>query len=302
MLIPKFWNNSCIFPTMSGKTYLLIPLLFVLALPARAGYQFFKVPTAKSTWKVTATPVICRMRHSIPDYGYAEFTRRVRAKLEFSVHVKQAAKRPESARLLSRAPEWKHIAISRDFGNIPVVKGNEPFYLQDGWAKRMIAELAEGMELQLIYRDWADGSGEITVTILPVNFLDAWTKFQICEKHLLNFSFADVRKTVVQYGVEKTRLDRATRHRLDQMIHYMKVDRRVRVVRIDGYTDSKGLQRVNLIVARRRTNAVRNYFIKHGIKKSRISAHAHNEREDKYSNRTAKGRKKNRHVEVLLVR
>ncbi|VAX14079.1 hypothetical protein MNBD_GAMMA24-1307 [hydrothermal vent metagenome] len=286
---------------MFGKTYFLILLLFALALPARAGYQFFKVPVKESTWVVKATPLICRLRHSIPDYGYAEFVRRVKAELEFSVHVKQAANRPESARLLSRAPEWKHIAIARDFGSIPVVKGKEPFYLHNGWAKRMATELAEGMDLQLVYRDWSDGSDEITVTVIPVNFLEAWSKFQTCEKQLLHFNFADVRKTIIQYGVGKTRLDRATQHRLDQMIHYMKIDSSVRGVRIDGYTDSKGLQRINIVVARRRANTVRNYFIKHGISRNKIRVHAHSELDGKFSNRTAAGRKKNRRVEVRLV-
>ena len=284
------------------KANLLIPLLFLLALPAHAGYQFFKVPLQESTWKVEATPMICRLRHSIPLYGEAEFAHRAQNELEFSLHVKQAANRPEHARLLSQAPEWKHVAFARDFGSIPVVEGKEPFYLKDIWAKRMAAELAEGMDLQLIYRDWSDGQDEITVTITPINFLEAWLEFQQCEKQLLNFSFADVRKTIIQYGVGKTTLDRDTLHRLDQMIRYMKEDPSVRGVQVDGYTDSKGLQRINIVVARRRTNTVRDYFIKHGIDKDRISAHAHSELEGKFSNRTVAGRKKNRRVEVTLIR
>jgi len=287
---------------MSGKTYLLIPLAFLLALPARAGYQFFKAPVEESTWTVEATPMICRLRHPIPAYGEAEFARRVRTELEFSLHVEQAANRPEYARLYSQPPEWKHVALPRDFGSIPVVEGRTPFYLKDVWAKRMAAELAEGMDLQLVYRDWSDGSDEITVSILPVNFIESWAEFQACEKQLLNFTFADVRKTIIQYGVGRTGLDRDTQHRLDQMIRYMKIDSSVRGVRIDGYTDSKGLQRINIVVARRRTNTVRDYFIKHGIDKNKISAHAHSELDGKFSNRTAAGRKKNRRVEVMLIR
>ncbi|HEB56378.1 MAG TPA: OmpA family protein [Gammaproteobacteria bacterium] len=287
---------------MFGKNHLLIPLLFVLAFPARAGYQFFKVPLEKSIWEVEATPMICRLRHPIPVYGEAEFARRVKSELEFSLHVKQAANRPEDARLLSRPPEWKHIAFARDFGGIPVVEGNTPFYIKDILAKRLMTELSEGMDLQFIYRDWSDGHDEITVTIVPVNFLDAWVEFQECEKQLLKFSFEDVRQTVIQYGVGKTDLDRDTRYRLDQMIRYMKEDPTVRGVRIDGYTDSKGLQRINIVVARRRTNTVRDYFIRHGIEKERINAKAHSELEGKFSNRTAAGRKKNRRVEVMLIR
>ncbi len=288
---------------MFGKTSLTsILLLMLLALPAHAGYQFFKVSVEKSSWEVDSSPMICRLRHAIPGYGEAEFSRRVRSDLEFSMHVKQAANRPELAHLFSQPPEWKHVSLPKDFGNIPVVEGQTPFYLKGIWAKRMAAELVEGMDLHLIYRDWSDGSDEITVIIIPVNFLDAWAEFQQCEKQLLNITFTEVNKALIQYDTGKTSLDRDMQHWLDQMIRYMKEDRSVRGVRIDGYTDSKGLQRVNNVVARRRTNTVRDYFINHGIEKDRISTYAHSELEGKFSNRTAAGRKKNRRVEVTLIR
>lgn len=298
-----FWNNFCIFPGMSGKMrFSLIPLLVVSALPARAGYQFFKAPVEESLWTVDSSPLLCRLRHPIPGYGEAEFAHRVKGELEFSLHVKQAASRPEQARLLSRSPEWKHVADNRDFGSLPVVEGNTPFYLQDGWAARLVAELAEGMELQFIYRDWADGSDEVTATVRPINFTSALADFQQCEQQLLNFGFEDVRQTVILYGFGKTALDGDSRHRLDRMIRYMKLDPAVRGVRIDGYTDSKGLQRVNRVVARRRANAVRDYFIQQGIDGERISTHAHSELEGRFNNRTAEGRRKNRRVEVTLIR
>lgn len=279
----------------------IIPFL-LLTFSVHAGYQFFKVPIEESRWIVEASPMICRLRHAIPIYGEAEFSRRVQSELEFSLHVKQAANRPELAHLFSESPEWKHVSLPKDFGKIPVVEGMTPFYFKDIWAKRMAAELVEGMDLHLIYRDWSDGSDEITVIILSVNFLEAWKEFQQCEKQLLNITFVEVNKAIIQYGIGKSSLDRDTQHWLDQMIQYMKVDHSVRGVRIDGYTDSKGLQRVNNVIVRRRTNTVRDYFINHGIEKERISTKAHSELEGKFTNRTAAGRKKNRRVEVMLIR
>ncbi len=288
---------------MFGKMYLIIiSLLLLLVSPVHAGYQFFKVPLKDAAWSVQTSPILCSLRYPIPVYGEVEFSRRVKSELEFSLHVKQAANRPEYARLRSQAPEWKHVSFNKDFGRIPVVEGKTPFYLKDIWAKRMLAELSEGMELKFSYRDWSDGRDEITVIITAINFHEAWAEFQQCEKQLLNFNFADVKKTVIQYSVGKTGLERNVQHRLDQMIHYMKEDPSVRGVRVDGYTDSKGLQRINIVVARRRTNTVRNYFISNGIEKDRISAKAHSELEGKFSNRTVAGRKKNRRVEVMLIR
>ena len=95
---------------MSGKMrFSLIPLLVVSALPARAGYQFFKAPVEESLWTVDSSPLLCRLRHPIPGYGEAEFAHRVKGELEFSLHVKQAASRPEQARLLRAAGRLFHM-------------------------------------------------------------------------------------------------------------------------------------------------------------------------------------------------
>jgi outer membrane protein OmpA-like peptidoglycan-associated protein len=185
---------------------------------------------------------------------------------------------------------------------VPVVASHTPFYINNGLAKRLLLELEEGMMPTLRYADWADGSDEVTVRISAINFAPAWQAFQECEQGLLNFDFGDVRKSVFQYKVNQTALDAAARARLDQIARFFKLDPTIREIRVDGYTDSKGLSRINLVVARKRALAVKNYLVRQGVPAGKITLKAHHEKDGKFSNRTQAGRNRNRRVEVSLLR
>ncbi|MCW9023845.1 MAG: OmpA family protein [Gammaproteobacteria bacterium] len=286
------------------SSLLLIFILSTLCLnpPLWAGYQFHKATLEEARWYVESSPVVCRMVHEISVYGEAVFLRKIKSELEFVVNVNQPATRPGEARLQSLPPEWKHFSFARNFGSVPVIQGRSPFYLSNSWATRMVAELQEGMDLHLKYRDWSDETDEISVRILGMNFNSAWDEFQDCEQGLLKVNFTDIKQNVILYAKGQIEPNSSAKLELDRMIRYMKADPSVRSVRIDGYTDSKGLQRVNIKVARARANAVKKYFVENGIKASKIKVVAHNELEAKFSNRTAAGRKKNRRVEVQLSR
>jgi len=282
--------------------FTLLFILLWLCQPILAGYQFHKAEPEDVEWYVESSPLACRLIHEIPAYGEAVFFRKIKTELEFIVNVTKAAKRPDNAQLRSLPPEWKHYSFAKDFGLIPVVEGNSPFYLSHSWASKMIVELKEGMDLHINYRDLFDGEDEIDIRISGLNFSAAWEEFQDCEKGLLKVGFTDVMQAVIQYKPGQTEVSTDAMRELDQMIEYLKADPSVRRVRIDGYTDSKGLQRVNLKVARDRAAAVKDYFRSKGIKANRITIYAHNEMEGKFSNRTAAGRNKNRRVEVKLIR
>lgn len=290
---------------MNGKMSIFLGLA-LLAGPALAGYRFYGASLEDSGWTASGSPLQCRLRHVIPDYGEAEFTRQAKRGTVFRLRVLRAPKRDGEAELASLAPEWKHFDRPRSLGSVPLVAGNTPLYLNNGLARRLLLELEEGMMPTLRYADWADGSDEVTVRISAINFGPAWQEFQQCEQGLLNFDFSDVQKSVFQYRVNQTGLDAAARARLDQIVRFYKLasesGSRIRKIRIDGYTDSKGLSRVNLAVARKRVAAVRDYLVKQGIPASRIVVKAHHEKDGKFSNRTAEGRIRNRRVEVSLLR
>lgn len=73
-------------------------------------------------------------------------------------------------------------------------------------------------------------------------------------------------------------------------------------VRIEGHTDSRGPETVNARLSQARADAVRAYLIEQGIEPLRLDAVGYGERRPVASNRTGRGRAKNRRVEFVIVR
>jgi len=71
------------------------------------------------------------------------------------------------------------------------------------------------------------------------------------------------------------------------------------VVHLIGHTDSKGNNRYNLDLSKRRANSVRSYLIDHGIDSPRIFASGKGEDEPIADNNTESGRALNRRVQVV---
>jgi OOP family OmpA-OmpF porin len=67
---------------------------------------------------------------------------------------------------------------------------------------------------------------------------------------------------------------------------------------IRGYADSKGTKKRNLELTQERAEAVRDYFVSHGIEARRLVALGYGEEEPIASNDTEEGRAENRRVEL----
>jgi len=275
--------------------------------PAQVDYTgtfvFYFPRIENADWEVISGPLLCELTQKIPEYGEAKFTRKPLQGLTFSMSVFREPKHPGNARLISRTPTWREKEEEdRDLGTIPLVVSKTPFYLHNGWARRLLAELERGMNPLFRYSDWADGRDQINVILSSATFMPAWRSFQQCEQGLLNYVFDDVRHSVFQYEVNQTNPDQEAQFRLNQLSEYIKLDPSIKRIQIDGYTDSKGFSRINLAVANKRINAIKDYFVAEGIDNNKIKLIAHDEKNAKYDNRTAEGRNKNRRVEVSLIK
>lgn len=71
---------------------------------------------------------------------------------------------------------------------------------------------------------------------------------------------------------------------------------------IEGYTDNIGYPAKNLKLSQQRAESVRQYFINNGVAVKRLDAKGYGHTRPKTSNATAKGRKRNRRIEVLVVK
>jgi outer membrane protein OmpA-like peptidoglycan-associated protein len=112
-----------------------------------------------------------------------------------------------------------------------------------------------------------------------------------------------VKKQIVLRGVnfdfDKATLRADAIRILDEALQILKDEGSVDII-VQGHTDSVGTDEYNMGLSRRRGNAVREYFVKHGIAATRITAEGLGESKPVASNKTADGRAQNRRVELHI--
>ncbi len=72
------------------------------------------------------------------------------------------------------------------------------------------------------------------------------------------------------------------------------------VIEVKGHTDNSGPDSYNLLLSKRRAEAVSNYIIGKGIASDRLITTWFGETQPKHSNETREGRIKNRRVEFTI--
>ena len=86
---------------------------------------------------------------------------------------------------------------------------------------------------------------------------------------------------------------------LDRLIAFLKENKDKRVD-LEGHTDSVGTEKYNQNLSERRAASVRDYIVKGGIDKSRITTKGFGLTKPIADNKTAEGRAKNRRVEIKV--
>ncbi len=102
----------------------------------------------------------------------------------------------------------------------------------------------------------------------------------------------------VNFDTGSAKLTPAAKEVLDDNVKTLKSAKKDIV--IEGHTDSKGNDKANQKLSLARAKAVHDYFVKQGVKDSKISAVGKGESEPIASNDTESGRAKNRRIEIHI--
>jgi outer membrane protein OmpA-like peptidoglycan-associated protein len=89
---------------------------------------------------------------------------------------------------------------------------------------------------------------------------------------------------------------------LRQVAQVIKANPQLELIRVEGHTDDKGEDGVNLAISRTRAEAVRERLIMEGIDAGRLEAVGYGETKPIAPNKTNKGREQNRRVEFTIVK
>lgn len=104
----------------------------------------------------------------------------------------------------------------------------------------------------------------------------------------------------IYFEFNSAEMNKESKSHLDKWAGFLQTNKNLKI-EIGGHTDGKGSDAYNNALSDRRVATVKNYLIKVGVAKDRISTKSYGETKPIDSNETEAGRKKNRRVEITIL-
>lgn len=286
---------------LRNATALILALGAAAAQPAVAPVRHYGASPGEAVWATEASRRMCHLTHAVPVYGRVVFARAAGDGLKFRVESTRDAPVSGQARLRVEPPAWRHGVDEQPIAQIALAPGSVPLELEGTLARRLMAELEQGMTPTLYHPDWADGQRTVKVSVSSVRFRPALEEFLACTEQLWPLGVEAASNLAVGFGPGEAALSDAARARLEMIADYLIHDPRVQMARLTGYTDNSGARRDNYLLSQRRAVAVRDYLLKAGVPRNRLRVGFRGEAGPTASNATAAGRARNRRVEIRLL-
>lgn len=258
----------------------------------------------QSVWQLSKnTPLECQLQHEIPQFGAAVF-RSVASKglnLDFELQMLRLPDHYALAEVLSMPPSWRPGLPAKAVANMQLLKQfNGELPKKAAWT--LLTELEHGFSPTFYFSDWYSPYDKVVASMNPVQFPAQYQQFMQCVSRLLPYGFDDIAFTVLSYESGGDELTRESQRRLAQIAEYLKYDRDIDFVEIQGYTDSYGGRWINEQLSVKRAEKVKSFFIAAGLSEDKVQVEGFGERRHVAPNDTALERKLNRRVVLQLTK
>lgn len=255
-----------------------------------------------SHWNVDKTSRLsCALNHEVPYYGEAIFSANASKNKNLTFNLDMMI-RPETydfAGLESVPPAWRAGKPARKIGQMKLLKKFDGELTNDvAW--ELLSELEKGFFPTFYYQDWQNDVDRIAVSLSSVNFKQAYWAFLQCRDNLLPFSFEDIAFTVMNYKKNSSELTKSSRKRLDMIGEYLNNDPNIEQIYISAYSDSYGGRNTNLVLSKKRAEAIKAYMAELGVAENKIITDGFGEKRHIATNENAIGRGKNRRVVIQI--
>lgn len=298
---------------MKLKTKRIRLLTAFLLLPGwcYTGYSF-AMPDARaygayiedSQWKTSGSELECGLSQPIPEFGEGLFLQRAGENLEFQLKSYQRVLKPGAASLYAQSPAWKPKMLSRSITTLEVTDHTTPVQVGKPYAAIMLAQLNQGMMPTIsTMNDAGLNEGEsVKVSMSSVNFQQAYQEYVGCLSQLLPVNFKQIARSAIFFDTNDISLSETIQQQLDLIARYVKADKKIRRIFIDGHTDDVGDKRNNVKLSKIRAAAVEGYFKQAGIDSKLVVMRFHGDKYPALKNTSDENRARNRRVTIRLER
>ncbi len=105
----------------------------------------------------------------------------------------------------------------------------------------------------------------------------------------------------IEFETNKAVIRPESFHIVDQVVKVMKENGHIKLVRVEGHTDSRGKARKNRVLSQQRAESVVRYLVEHGIAAERLVAKGYGPDRPIDDNASETGRDRNRRVEFTIL-
>jgi outer membrane protein OmpA-like peptidoglycan-associated protein len=255
-----------------------------------------------SPWQFVSSGSFCHLEQQLGGYGVARFLGTPGQPMRFELigHRDLFAEGP--VEVVQSAPAWHPQHPSeRPLGEALHVS-RAGIAAADPVATRMLVALKQGYDLQLRRAAWYAQGQDVVVRLSGTGAPGRYREFTACCSGPVLRSWAEVERTRIGFSSSAADLDDAAREQLSMLADYLRSDRSVVAVYIDGHTDDVGSATSNIRLARQRAEALADFFTNAGVDPELIKVRYHGARYPVADNDSEAGRAANRRATIRLER
>ncbi|MCP5181407.1 MAG: OmpA family protein [Pseudomonadales bacterium] len=250
---------------------ILLVVMTVSPFPLRAAVYSSAL---SDSWKFRSHDGRCVLSVSIPGYGEGRFIGVPGLGQRLELDATLDPFQPGEVIATARAPEWRadfpreaaHGALRHVRNGLISATGDV--------AGELLRAMADGNEIHVT----GIRTDNPAVVLRPVRFAAVFNEFARCQQWRMPADFNDVERSRILFASGGSALTAADERQLRQLAEYVRADRTMTAIYIDGHADSSGSERGNLRLSRSRANRVADFLVRNGIPKSMLTIRFHGAR------------------------
>ncbi len=278
---------------------LLFPVIFIFFSLNSFAKELF-VPMDLVQWKYKGDKFSCSLNQSIHHFGSINFVAKPRLPLGVQINSYHVKTPYERAILSQVTSPWESDYPPVVIEEIGLAKkaGKVSFYDD---IENLLEAMAQGQWLG--FRLTSSQLNEsLDVTVPSVNITQAMADFNQCRAQLPAMAYRDARDVVLQFNLGQRIVSSSQKQTLVDLASYLKHDKNIKRVLIDGHTDNVGSSAANLQISKVRADYVASILRENGVRSSLMEIRSHGSRYPVANNNTQQGKAKNRRVTIRAIR
>ncbi|KDM91596.1 OmpA family protein [Photobacterium galatheae] len=250
-------------------------------------------------WKYRGGTFHCTLNQQVQNFGNVSFVAHAGEDLVLKVQPMRPVALFDRAGLYLQDGPW--VATPKQQSLSPGKQVNPTEVRFTGAVDAMLDGMTAGQwaRIALTYQNT---STPVDLMLSSVNMMTPLAEFNACRSRLPAMSYRQARDMVFQYDMGQRTVSTEQKETLMKLAAYIRLDKSISKVLIDGHSDIVGSNLGNIQVSKVRADDVASFLREAGVKDSLIQIRAHGARYPIANNKTAQGQALNRRVTVRVLR